>query len=174
MDKFLEKKSKSDTQSDDSNQSQCSEKSSKEKQEDLKHKAARKFNNDWENLYFVIEQNGKPFCLLCNDVGTENRKYNIERHFNSRHNGINTKFPLLSDQRAKEIDRLKKNLRSERSIVKRFLSPNELLSFASYDIAFNLAKSGKPYTDGHFFKNLMCSTVEILCENVEKKRKTPF
>lgn len=169
MDKYLVKKSKPDTQSDDSNQSTSSEQTNKEKAEDLKHKIVRKFNEDWQNLYFVTEQDGKPFCLLCRDVQPENRKFNIERHFNSKHNDINTKFPLSSDKRAKEINRLKANLQSERSIVKRFLTTNELVSIASYNVAFNLAKSGKPYTDGEFFKDLMCTSVEILCNNMDKK-----
>lgn len=150
MDKYLTKKTKSDNQSDGSNtsdQNRSAEKISKEKQDDLKHKSVRKFHNEWEKDYFVVEQNGKPFCLLCRDIGTENRKFNIERHFNSKHSEINTKFPLSSAERAKEIDRLKNSLKSEQSIVKRFLTTNELVTMASYDISFNLAKFGKPYTD---------------------------
>lgn len=101
MEKYFTKKSKSDSEPDQlntSSQSKSSEKSSKEKQEYLKHKSVRKFNNDWQNEFSVIERNDKPFCLLCLDVGTENRKFNIERHSNSKHSDINIKF-LLKEQK---------------------------------------------------------------------------
>lgn len=94
MEKFLVKKSKPDTQSDhsdNSNQSASSEKFNKEEQEQLKRKVVRNFNTDWEKEFFVVEQNGKPFFLLCHNALSENRRNNIERHFKSKHGDFNTK-----------------------------------------------------------------------------------
>lgn len=169
MDKFLTKKPKTN-QSDNNEASTSSDKASAQKSTELKHKVARNFNQDWENQYFVMEQNGKPICLLCR-AENDNRKFNIERHFNSKHGDIDVKFPLSSDKRAMEIKRLKKNIQSEQNVVKRFLTKNELTTCASYEIAFNLAKHSKPYVDGEFFKKLMCSTVETLCDNMGTKVK---
>lgn len=171
MDKFLIKKSKSNNQSDQENNepSAISGKTS-ENSKDLKRKPVRKFNNDWEKLYFVIEQNSRAICLLCR-ADSDNRKYNVERHFNGQHADINEKFPLSSDKRARELDRLKKSFHSEQNVVKRFLTKNELATLASYDIAFKLAKQGKSYANGDFFKNLMSSTIELVCSNMNDNVK---
>ena len=118
----------------------------------------RKFNANWEKDFFVVEQNGKSVCLLCR-TESEHRKFNIERHFKVKHSEVNDKFPLDSEKRESEIKRLKNGFHSEQKVVKRFLTQNQLATMASYVVAFQLAKGGKPYVDGEFYKNLMCSTV---------------
>lgn len=173
MDKFVSvtKKSKTDENvpqnpySDDIAQSSTSNKSEKSK-----HKPARKFQPEWENDFFATENNGKTFCLICQTEFTENRKYVIERHFNSQHSAKNSKF-ANPKERAEEILRLKESLQKGKKIVRDFLDKNELLTCASYEIAFNIAKAAKPYVDGEFHKNLLLSTVKTLCEHVDENLK---
>lgn len=130
----------------------------------------RKFSADWENSFFVTESNGKTLCLICRFTFSDNKKYAVERHFTSNHGEVNTKF-LAPDKRASEIARLKNELHSQKNIVRKFLDKNELLTFASYEIAFDMAKAAKPYSDGEFYKKLMRKTVSTLCENVDEKVK---
>lgn len=134
---------------DNSSQSTVSQKSEQPKRKSV----VRKFNSEWESDYFVIENNGKAICLVCRLEFSENRKFTIERHFTSQHSDINMKF-LDSAKRATEIVRLKDGIAAEKKIVRKFLDKNEVLTCASYQIAFNLAKSAKPYTDGEFYKSL--------------------
>lgn len=127
-----------------------------------KHKPVnRKFNLQWENDFFVTESNKKTICLVCRIEFSDNKKYSIERHFTSQHGDKHTKF-LDPTKRAIEIDRLKNELQGEKTVVRKFLDKNEILTCASYQIAFNIAKSAKPYTDGEFHKSLLQTTFSIL------------
>lgn len=137
-------------------------------------KVNRKFNVEWENLFFATEQKGKTVCLICRVEFNENRKFTVKRHFDNTHSEYDTKFPLSSDKRAAEITRLKTRLGSEQKVVRQFLGSNEIIARASYEIAFEMAKHAKSYSDGEFYKRLLSSTVETLCENSDEKFKTPL
>lgn len=131
----------------------------------------RKFHPEWEELFFVCEYKNKPICLICRHDFTENKKYAFERHFNRNHSDINAKFKPSSKERVEKVSKLKEELTSEQKVVKKFLSTNEVVARASYEIAYEIAKHGKSYTDGEFHKNLMQSTIEILCENWDEKQR---
>lgn len=134
----------------------------------------RKFRAEWEDLFFVSDYKGKAICLICRIDFTQNKKFTFERHFNKNHSHFNDKYPLSSKQRATQISKLKTELASEQKIVKQFASTNELVSRALFEIAFEIAKHGKPYSDGEFYKKLMQSTTETLCQNLDDKQKAPL
>lgn len=91
-------------------------------------KKNRKVNSDWEENYFVTEHKGKAMCLICRHEFAENKKYNVESHFNKQHHEINEKFLASSEKRSAEISRLKSALQSEQKIVKSFFSTNHLVT----------------------------------------------
>lgn len=159
MDKFANKKRKLEGSAEAQDDSISTEKppASNNPTVPLTQKVNRKFHAEWENLYFVIEQKGKPMCLICQFEFIENRKFTVKRHFDNCHSEFDVKFPLSSDNRATEILRLKNRLRSEQKVVKQFLSVN--------------AKHGKSYSDDEFHRQ---STVETLCENCNGKLKRPL
>lgn len=46
----------------------------------------RKFNNEWKlQFLFEINNENKPECLVCGVVLKENRKANINRHYDTKH-----------------------------------------------------------------------------------------
>lgn len=171
MDKFVTKKKIGDSNApansdSDSNRGQSS---TSQKREEPKT-VVRRFNLQWENDYFVTENKGKTLCLLCRHEFSDNKKYAIERHFTLKHSGEHTKF-LDSTKREIEVARLKNELQGEKKVIRNFLDKNEVLTSASYQIAFNLAKSAKPYTDSEFYKDLLHSTISTLCTNFDEKVK---
>lgn len=187
MDRFLIKKRKvgSIDEGDEGDEGESSEATVSEKRavtntqqmpenvEQEKHRQSnRKFHEEWENLYFVAEYNSRAVCLICRQDFTQFKKYSFDRHFKTTHSAIDEKFPASSKQRANEISRLKNELLSEQKVVKKFINTNELVTRASYEIAFEIAKHGKSYSDGEFHKRLMQSTIETLCENWDQKQKT--
>ena len=176
MDKFVIKKNKTlqNVHAHDNNNREPHEtvQETKEKSGKVKHKTARNFNLEWENVFFVTQSNNKTICLLCHFEIKENRKFNVERHFSTKHPDINSKFELSSEKRSAEVERLKNELHSQQNVVKNFLGTADVVSIASHEIAFNLAKHGKPYTDGDLFKSLLQSTVSALLENVESTTKS--
>lgn len=132
----------------------------------------RKFRAEWESQFFVTEHNAGAICIICRHTFSGFRKFNFERHFNTNHGTIDAKFPPTSTKRADEITRYKNQLLSQQNLVKKFLNTNELITRASYEIAFEIAKHGKPHSDGEFYKQLMQSTIETLCENSDEKSKS--
>lgn len=148
--------------------------SDKRPESEQQKKKNRKFNTEWEESYFVSEHKGKALCLICRHEFPENKKYNIELHFTKQHGKMNERFEPFSEKRTDEILRLKNALASEQKVVKNFLSTNHLVTRASYEIAFDIAKHGKSYSDGEFYKRLMQTTVSTLCENLDDKMKAPL
>ena len=45
----------------------------------------RKFQEKWEELYFVCNSNEKVQCLICCTIIAVNKEYNIRRHYESLH-----------------------------------------------------------------------------------------
>lgn len=131
----------------------------------------RKFRVEWEEQFLVSEYKEKAVCLICRHDFNEFRKFTVKRHFTTNHSTFDTKYPASSKKRTDEISRLKDELLNEQKVVKQFLSSNELVTRASYEIAFEIAKHGKPYLDGELHKRLLQSTIETLCENWDEKRK---
>lgn len=118
MDKFVTVTKKGETvdsapaNSDPDNN--CEPSSTTQKSEQSQPKTvARKFNSQWENDYFVIENKGKTLCLLCRHEFSENKKYTIDRHFTSKHGAKHTKF-LDPDKRKTEIAQLNNELQAEK------------------------------------------------------------
>lgn len=143
-------------------------------EEDKQKKKIRKYNSEWEENYFVSEHKGKSMCLICRHEFADNKKYNVESHFKNQHSEMNVKFLPLSEKRSAEILRLKIALESEQKVMKNIFSANHLVTRASYEVAFNIAKHGKSYADGEFYKQLIQTTVATLCENSDDKLKAPL
>lgn len=141
-------------------------------QDKQKKSVSRKFHTEWENLYLVSEYKTKPICLICRHEFTQIKKFSFERHFNTTHIAFSQKYPESSKKRLEEMSRLKNELMSEQKVWKKFMNENDLVTRASYDISFGIAKHGKPYSDGEFHKRLMQATVETLCENWAENPKS--
>ena len=41
--------------------------------------------DSWEIDYFISELKGKPFCLICKQTLAVKKKYNVQRHYETRH-----------------------------------------------------------------------------------------
>lgn len=111
-------------------------------------------------------------CFICRLKFIENRKFTVQRHFENCRSEFNVSL-LSSDNLAAEILQLKNGLRSEQTVLELFLTSNEIVTRASHEIAFEIAKRGKPYSNGEFLKKLLQSTVETPCENCNEKLKRP-
>jgi hypothetical protein len=38
------------------------------------------FNEKWTDLYFFVETDGKPVCLICQESISTAKEYNLKRH----------------------------------------------------------------------------------------------
>ena len=66
----------------------------------------RNFNEKWTDLYFFVETDGKPVCLVCRESISAVQEYNLKRHYDTKHA---TNFATLQGQvRTNKLNLLKK------------------------------------------------------------------
>lgn len=61
----------------------------------------RGFNSSWtESFAFIANAEGLPACLLCNEKLSNNKKSNVERHFQGKHATFAAKYPVGSERKS--------------------------------------------------------------------------
>ena len=132
-------------------------------------KECRKFNEQWTKKYFFIEWKGKALCLICRETVAVLKDFNINRHYETRHNTYGEN--LSENNRMKQITALRENLQKQQRMISRTCLSQELATHASLVVAYKLAKHNKPFSDGEFIKECMDATVKIICPEVEVRIK---
>lgn len=131
----------------------------------------RTFLSEWEDLYFFVERNGKPFCLICQTSLSQFKASNLERHFTSLHSAVAREFPKGSELRKHKVKTLKCQSEKQTQLFRKFTKHSETVTLASYQLAWNIARAKKPYLEGEFVKKCLGDAVDILCpENENLKR----
>lgn len=127
----------------------------------------RVFNQQWTSDYFVIDNNNKALCLICNETVAVLKEFNVRRHYETKHK---SNFSNLTGKlREDKVSSLKKSLSSQRQIFTKQTQQNESAVKASFKVSHILAKAGKPFTDGQLVKNCLLTAVEEICPD-----KLPF
>ena len=49
----------------------------------------RRFQKEWEDLYFFIQVKDKAICLICHKFISSIKSYNLKRHYEQNHDKIN-------------------------------------------------------------------------------------
>ena len=76
----------------------------------------RSFNDEWTEKYFSILHLNIPTCLICNQAVAVNKKFNIKRHYQTKH----SKFSQYRSQTRKDkISRLKLCLEQQCSLFQK-------------------------------------------------------
>lgn len=95
--------------------------------ESKKHTAKRKYEDkhrtflsEWEDLYFFVERNGKPFCLICQTSLSHFKASNLERHFTSLHSTVAREFPKGSELRKHKVNTLKRQSEKQSQLFRKF------------------------------------------------------
>lgn len=114
----------------------------------------RTFFTEWESLYFFVEHNGKPFCLICQMSLAHFKASNLQRHFSSLHANIDQEFPKLTELRKHELATLNSQAEKQVQFFQKFTKRSETITLASYQLAWNIAQAKKPYNEGEFVKKM--------------------
>ncbi|XP_076296945.1 general transcription factor II-I repeat domain-containing protein 2-like [Lasioglossum baleicum] len=123
----------------------------------------RHFKPAWEEMYFFTEHRGTPKCLICRKVFNSLKKYNLQRHYNRYH--AKDYAGYSREERFAELDRLKCKLLDIEAVLleeEEKVLVNEPEVRASYNIALEIAKAGRPFSDGEFIKRCLLATTEQL------------
>lgn len=126
----------------------------------------RVFKELWTELYFFIEYNGKPLCLICQKSISVTKEYNLKRHYDTEHKA---QFESLEGEiRKRKISALKSSLKNQQNVFKVVTNNTESSLRASYRVAEILAKSGRPFTDSELVKDCVLAIVEEICPEQKK------
>ena len=124
----------------------------------------RVFKKSWTDEYFFVERKGIPTCLICCSTVSVFKEYNLKRHFETNHAFYNKMSPEVKSIEVKK--KLSATAKQTAMFTKRS-NEAEAATEASFEVAFRVAKSLKPFTDGEFVKDCMMAVVSKICP--EKK-----
>ncbi|KAL3976511.1 testis-expressed sequence 12 protein [Sarotherodon galilaeus] len=129
----------------------------------------REFNSAWTYLFaFTANDAGLPVCLICGERISNNKKCNVERHFQNKHLAFAEKYPT-EDERKKAISELLRKAEESKLSFKKWISSPQPTSTASCVAALEIVKRGKPFTDGEYLKESFIKISEHLFSDFKNK-----
>ncbi|XP_059530893.1 general transcription factor II-I repeat domain-containing protein 2A-like isoform X5 [Myotis daubentonii] len=129
----------------------------------------REFKVEWtETFAFIQNLNGLPTCLICQEKLAHNKKSNLERHFTTKHVSFSTKYPV-GDARKKAVEELQKSQEKSSSVFNYWMQSSNNVNIASFVVSQEIAKRGKPYTDGEYIKSCFINASEELFRDFKNK-----
>ncbi|KFM72946.1 General transcription factor II-I repeat domain-containing protein 2, partial [Stegodyphus mimosarum] len=130
----------------------------------------RKFKDQWNIQYFVIESSNKALCLICNESIAVLKEYNIKRHYETKHFQNYSKY--TGSLRTEKFEAMKRGLKSKQSSFTKLKTEQEAATRASFRVALEIAKRGKPFTDGEMIKECIIAVAEEMCPEKVNLLKT--
>lgn len=131
----------------------------------------RSFQDEWETEYFVVpSKNNAATCLICREKVIL-KKYNIGRHFNTKHKSFNETYPPGTQLRSEKLTFLKRSLQQQQNVMSVALSQDSVVTKASYEICYTLGKHMKPFTDAEIVKECFVSAADILFDKFSNKKQ---
>ena len=88
----------------------------------------RTFLTEWESLYFFVERNGKPFCLICQVSLAQFKASNLQRHFSSLHANVDQEFRKGTELRKHKLIALKRQAEKQTQMFQKSTTHSETLS----------------------------------------------
>lgn len=120
----------------------------------------RKFQSEWENLYFFIHVKGNTVCMICCHSITILKSYNLKRHYEQKHGEIDK---LTVGERKAKLQSLKNNFTSQQNIFHKQTAQSNGIVSASLRVSHIIANNMKPFTDGNYIKECLIAAVEEIC-----------
>ena len=113
----------------------------------------RGFKEEWtESFAFIANAEGLPACLLCNEKLSNNKKSNLERHFQGRHAKFAANYPFGSERKS-AITVLLEKLEERKGRFKKWIASPNSTTAASFVATREIIKYGKPFMDGDYMKD---------------------
>lgn len=110
----------------------------------------RMYKESWENDYLIAHNNGKLQCLVCLQIISVPKEYNVKRHYSTMHE---SKFSNCTEEaRRVLVGDLKKKLKQQTCMFNKMSHIQTHSLYASYAVSLEIAKAKKPFTDGNLVK----------------------
>ena len=126
----------------------------------------RVFNSEWTNKYLFTVVNSKIPCLVCRNMVSVPKEYNLRRHFETNHPNLAV---LDINEKSLKAEILLASLLSEQNFFKLPSNESATVTRASFEISRKIAVAGKSFTEGELIKKCMLRAVSLICPNKIKK-----
>ena len=110
----------------------------------------RIYKESWENDYLITNNNGKLQCLVCMQIVSVPKEYNVKRHYSTMHE--NKYATYKEEARHALVADFKKKLKQQTGMFSKVLQNQSSSLYASYAVSLELAKAKKPFTEGSLVK----------------------
>uniref|UniRef100_A0AAG5DSR4 SPIN-DOC-like zinc-finger domain-containing protein n=1 Tax=Anopheles atroparvus TaxID=41427 RepID=A0AAG5DSR4_ANOAO len=127
----------------------------------------RQFQEEWRLKYFFAKHGEKALCVICNEIVSVLKEYNLRRHYQTKHEEKYRQWE--GEERSEKFSKLHHQISFQKAMFTKLSDDNESVTNASYKVAYILAKRGKPYTDGELVKECMLEVAQELCPEMLKK-----
>ena len=129
----------------------------------------RVFNSEWANKYLFTAVNSKILCLVCQNMVSVPKEYNLRRHFETNHPNLDA---LDINEKSLKAESLLASFHSEQNFFKLPRNESATVTRVSFEISRKIAVAGKSFTAGEFIKKCMLRAVSLICPNEIKNLKT--
>ena len=124
------------------------------------------FNSEWTNKDLFTVVNSKILCLVCRNVVSAPKEYNLGRHFETNHPNLTE---LNANEKRLKAESLCTNLSFEQNFFKLPSNNSTTATRVSFEISREIAAAGRSFTAGEFIKKCMLSAVSLICPSEIKK-----
>ena len=131
--------------------------------------AQRQFNPDWEHEFVFVEIESKPFCLLCKKFVSVLKKSNLQRHHETCHPEFVKAYAQGSTLRTDKITSLLTNYNDQQSSFRSHFRESDIVTEASYKMAWHIGRSKRPFTEGEIMKKCFIDCSESLFNDLKNK-----
>jgi hypothetical protein len=101
----------------------------------------RTFNKKWESDYLFVDFNGKPQCLVCSQVMSVMKEYNIHRHHETTAKHNDKYNSVTGEARSRLVSDIKLKLKRQKSTFFKETQIQTSSIQASYEVCMLLAKN---------------------------------
>jgi len=112
----------------------------------------RVFQVKWEDLYFVTEVSDKIQCIICQQMISVPKEYNVRRHYETMHRKNYDAY--AGKIKEDKVMQLKSALCKQRSFFTNVNQCNKDSVRASFAISEMIEKSSLPITEGFVYKRM--------------------
>ena len=123
-------------------------------------------NSEWTNKYLFAVANSKILCLVCRNVISVPKEYNLRCHFETNHTNL---AELDINEKSFKAESLLANLRCAQNFLKLPGNESATSTRVSFKISREIAAAGKSFTEKEFIKKCMIRAVSLICQNEIKK-----
>ena len=115
----------------------------------------RTFQEQWtlDSQVFFVAHAENALCLICRKSIPVIKDYNLKRHYEKNHEAYQ---PLVRNKRTQKIEKLRKEFLAQQLMFKKSNQESQASTHASYEVAYEIAKRGKPFLEGES-PSLKCS-----------------